>query len=133
MSQTGVNIQATGRRKTSVARVTMSTDGTGKFVVNGRNCDDFFNTIILKKQVMSALEVSGLKDKVDIKASVNGGGIMGQAGAVSLGIARAVLLMDADKRAVLKDNMLLTRDPRSKERKKYGQKGARRKFQWTKR
>lgn len=126
-------ILATGRRKTSVARVSLMTEGTGKFLVNGRQCDDFFPTIVLKQQVMEALEVSGLKDKVDVKATVRGGGITGQAGAVRLGLARAILEFNEENKLLFKEGKLLTRDPRAKERKKYGQKGARSKFQWTKR
>lgn len=133
MSTEVKNIQATGRRKQAVARVTLFTEGTGKFMVNGKQWDEFFTTVTLRNSVMQALEVSGLKDKVDVRAIVNGGGITGQADAVKLGLARAIVEANEEFKAPFKEVKLLTRDPRSKERKKYGQRGARAKFQWTKR
>lgn len=122
----------TGRRKTSVARVRLQ-EGTGKIVVNGKETEDFFSHDNFKRIALSPLAVSELKDKVDIIAKVQGGGDSGQAGAISLGIARALLKLDAELRIPLKQAGLFTRDPRMKERKKAGQPGARKKFQFSKR
>ncbi len=124
---------ATGRRKKAVARVRIFPGGKGRILVNGKDYRDYFFTINNIKQVQKALLLTELDKTMDIKANVRGGGIAGQSGAVSLGISRCLLERDPQLRAMLRSEDLLTRDPRAKERKKYGQKGARRKFQWTKR
>ncbi len=130
-AETNVYI-GTGRRKTSVARVRL-TEGTGKVTVNGIDAADFFSHENFSRIALNALVVSDLKDKVDVKAVVSGGGNSGQAGAISLGISRALLRKDGELRPILKPVGLLTRDPRMKERKKSGQPGARKKFQFSKR
>jgi len=122
----------TGRRKASVARVWLQ-PGEGKVEVNERPVDDFFPRPTLKMVLMQPLKVAGLEGKFDVIATVTGGGSTGQAGAIRLGISRALIRMDAALRGGLKKAGLLTRDPRAKERKKYGQKGARARFQFSKR
>lgn len=122
----------TGRRKTSVARVRLSS-GSGKVTVNGRAFENYFPTDSLRMVVQQPLVLTGLADKYDVRVSVTGGGPTGQAGAVRHGISRALLLADAALRPSLKAEGLLTRDPRMKERKKYGQPGARKRFQFSKR
>jgi small subunit ribosomal protein S9 len=122
----------TGRRKTSIARVRLSS-GTGKVTVNGRAFETYFPTDSLRMVVQQPLTLTGTADKFDIRVNVTGGGPTGQAGAVRHGIARALLLADANLRPSLKAEGLLTRDPRMKERKKYGQPGARKRFQFSKR
>jgi small subunit ribosomal protein S9 len=122
----------TGRRKTSIARVRLSS-GTGKVIVNGRAFETYFPTDSLRMVVQQPLTLTGTADKFDIRVNVTGGGPTGQAGAVRHGIARALLLADANFRPSLKAEGLLTRDPRMKERKKYGQPGARKRFQFSKR
>jgi len=126
-------LYGTGRRKSSVARVQLFPDGKGEITVNGRTIDDYFGLDTLKLLVRQPLELTGTIGKVDIKATVKGGGVTGQAGAIRHGIARALLLADADFRAKLKAAGFLTRDPRMKERKKYGLKAARRAPQFSKR
>ena len=122
----------TGRRKSSVARVRIY-NGTGKVTVNDRDIDDYFGLETLKLIVRQPLALTGTADKFDIVCRVNGGGVTGQAGAIRHGVARALLQYDAELRAALKKAGLLTRDPRMKERKKYGLKGARRAPQFSKR
>jgi small subunit ribosomal protein S9 len=122
----------TGRRKTSVARVRLTT-GTGKITVNGRAFETYFPTDTLRMQAAQPLTLTGMADKFDARINVAGGGPSGQAGAVRHGIARALLTVDANLRPALKADGLLTRDPRMKERKKYGQPGARKRFQYSKR
>ena len=122
----------TGRRKTSVARVRLAT-GTGKITVNGRTFENYFPTETTRGIVSQPLTITGTADKYDVRVNVSGGGPTGQAGAVRHGIARALLHVDANFRAQLKAEGLLTRDPRMKERKKYGQPGARKRFQFSKR
>ena len=122
----------TGRRKSSVARVRVY-NGTGKIVINDRKIDDYFGLETLKLIVRQPLTLTGTTDKFDIICRVAGGGVTGQAGAIRHGIARALLQYDAELRAELKKAGLLTRDPRMKERKKYGLKGARRAPQFSKR
>ena len=124
---------ATGRRKEAIARVKVLPKGTGKIVVNGRDFADYFATIDNMMQVKKPLDILDSEQKLDVIANVNGGGKSGQAGAVSLGISRCLLIWNPQLRATLRREDLLTRDPRAKERKKYGRKGARRRFQWTKR
>ena len=123
----------TGRRKSSVARVHLFPNGTGKITINGRDIDDYFGLETLKLIVRQPLTTVGVLDKVDIEATVVGGGVTGQAGAIRHGIARALLSVDESYRAALKAAGLLTRDPRMKERKKYGLKAARRAPQFSKR
>ena len=122
----------TGRRKSSVARVRLY-NGTGKIVINDREIDDYFGLETLKLIVRQPLNLTGTLDKFDIVCRVAGGGVTGQAGAIRHGISRALLQYDAELRAALKKAGLLTRDPRMKERKKYGLKGARRAPQFSKR
>ena len=122
----------TGRRKSSVARVRLY-PGTGVITINGRDIDDYFGLETLKLIINQPLDVTNNIGKFDIVANVNGGGISGQAGAIRHGIARALLLVDETYRGTLKAAGLLTRDPRMKERKKYGLKAARRAPQFSKR
>lgn len=122
----------TGRRKTSVARVRLAT-GNGKITVNGRTFDNYFPMETLRATVSQPLTITGTAEKLDVRVNVSGGGPNGQAGAVRHGIARALLKFDAALRPSLKAEGLLTRDPRMKERKKYGQPGARKRFQFSKR
>jgi len=123
---------ATGRRKTAVAKVWIM-PGTGKIVVNKRPLDEYFGLETLKAEVKRPLEKLNALDKFDVVVSVKGGGFTGQAGAIRHGIARALLKIDGDFRPVLKKEGYLTRDPRMKERKKYGLKKARRAPQFSKR
>jgi small subunit ribosomal protein S9 len=123
---------ATGRRRTSVARVRLK-PGSGKIEVNSREFNDYFPTPTLQMAVLRPLEISGRTQAVDISLKTEGGGVNGQAGASSLAIARALLKLDANLRPELKKNGLLTRDPRMKERKKPGRPGARKRFQFSKR
>jgi len=122
----------TGRRKTSIARVRMAT-GSGKITVNGRAFENYFPTETLRMVVNQPLAATSLAGKYDIRVNVVGGGPTGQAGAVRHGIARALLKADLNLRPTLKSEGLLTRDSREKERKKYGQPGARKRFQYSKR
>ena len=126
-------LYGTGRRKSSVARVHLFPGGTGTITINGRNIDDYFGLETLKYIVRQPLKTLDLVGKVDIDTTVKGGGVTGQAGAIRHGIARALLLVDENYRHPLKDAGFLTRDPRMKERKKYGLKAARRAPQFSKR
>lgn len=123
---------ATGRRKGSVARVRVK-PGTGKIEVNKKSLIDHFKRETLKMIIEQPLIKTETIEKFDIVANVNGGGLTGQAGAVRLGISRALLQYDEDLRPVLRANGFLTRDPREKERKKYGLAGARKRYQFSKR
>ena len=123
----------TGRRKSSVARVRVFPNGTGSITINGRDMDDYFGLETLKLIVRQPLDTTDLLGKVDIVATVTGGGVTGQAGAIRHGISRALLEMNAEYRPALKAAGFLTRDPRMKERKKYGLKAARRAPQFSKR
>lgn len=125
-------ISAVGRRKTSVARVRM-TVGAGEITVNDKLMNDYFSRETLKSIVRQPFELTSTLGKFNVTANVNGGGETGQAGAVRHGISRALVIFDATMRGVLKKAGLMTRDPRMKERKKYGQKGARKRFQFSKR
>ena len=127
-----IQYQGTGRRKSSVARVRLI-PGTGKITVNKRDLENYFGTEIVKREVKRPFEIAGCEGKYDVIATVYGGGFTGQAGALRHGIARALLQADADFRPVLKKAGFLTRDPRMKERKKYGLKAARRAPQFSKR
>ena len=122
----------TGRRKSSVARVRVY-NGTGKITVNDRDIDDYFGLETLKLIVRQPLEATATEGKFDIVCRVSGGGVTGQAGAIRHGLARALLQFDAELRPTLKKAGFLTRDPRMKERKKYGLKAARRAPQFSKR
>ena len=123
----------TGRRKSSVARVHLIPNGTGAITINGRDIDEYFGLDTLKLIVRQPLVCTNTLGKVDIEATVAGGGVSGQAGAIRHGVARALLLVDDNYRSALKSAGLLTRDPRMKERKKYGLKAARRAPQFSKR
>ncbi len=125
-------LRAVGRRKRAIARVRLVA-GTGQRTVNGRAMDVYFPRATVIRTIIEPLEVTSTADRYDLHANVTGGGITGQAGAVRLGIARALILLDENFRKPLKQAGLLTRDPRAKERKKYGQKGARKRFQFSKR
>ena len=122
----------TGRRKSSVARVRLY-NGTGKITINDRDIDDYFGLETLKLIVRQPMALTGNDQKFDIVCRVAGGGVTGQAGAIRHGVSRALLQYDAELRAALKKAGFLTRDPRMKERKKYGLKGARRAPQFSKR
>ena len=123
---------AIGRRKSSIARVNMSS-GKGAFIVNNRPIENYFGRDTLKMVMGHPLELLQLTGKYDISAKVNGGGLSGQAGAIRLGIARCIEKINPDNRLSLKQAGMLTRDSREVERKKYGQPGARKKFQFSKR
>ena len=123
----------TGRRKSSVARVHLIPNGTGVITINGRDIDDYFGLDTLKLIVRQPLVTTGTVGKVDIEATVAGGGVSGQAGAIRHGISRALVTLNPEYRASLKAAGFMTRDPRMKERKKYGLKAARRAPQFSKR
>ena len=126
-------LYGTGRRKSSVARVHLFQGGTGSITINGRDIDDYSGLETLKMVVRQPLVTTNTLGKVDIVATVKGGGVSGQAGALRHGVARALLLASEDYRPLLKKAGFLTRDPRMKERKKYGLKAARRAPQFSKR
>jgi small subunit ribosomal protein S9 len=123
---------ATGRRKRSVARVVVK-PGKGEFTVNGRNLQAYLTRETLANLASQALSIADIEGTVDVVCKANGGGISGQAGAIRLGLARAVLQMNENLREPLRNEGLLTRDPRQVERKKYGQPKARKRFQYSKR
>ncbi|NNE92364.1 MAG: 30S ribosomal protein S9 [Verrucomicrobiales bacterium] len=125
-------ISATGRRKTSVARVKMM-PGTGQITINKRPFEEYFPTLSLQNQVLQPFEVANAAKKWDLVINAQGGGVNSQVGAVRLGIARALLVTDEELRDDLREHGLLTRDARKKERKKAGQPGARKRFQFSKR
>ena len=126
------NHLGTGRRKTAIARVRLA-NGSGKIVINGRAFENYFPMEALRNVASQPLTVTGMADKFDAQITVTGGGPNGQAGAVRHGIARALLTVDANLRPALKAEGFLTREPRMRERKKYGQPGARKRFQYSKR
>ena len=123
----------TGRRKSSIARVRLFPEGTGSITINGRDIDEYFGLETLKLVINQPFGVTNTVGKYDIVANVKGGGISGQAGAIRHGVSRALLLADDSYRTLLKKAGFLTRDPRMKERKKYGLKAARRASQFSKR
>lgn len=125
-------LNAVGRRKRAIARVYL-TEGTGKIVVNNKDYKEYFPTVVLQDAVVKPLETTDFVGKFDVKVVVSGGGVNGQAEAVKLGIARALVKMDGEQRPILKTLNLLRRDPRQVERKKPGQPKARKKFQFSKR
>ena len=127
-----VEYLGTGRRKTAVARVRLAS-GNGKITVNGRAIENYFPLETLRVTATQPLTLTGTMEKFDARINVSGGGPNGQAGAVRHGIARALLQFDVTLRGALKAEGFLTRDPRMKERKKYGQPGARKRFQYSKR
>lgn len=124
--------QGTGRRKFAVARVYLR-PGTGKVTINSRGFEDYFPQPTLRMMIRRPLELTETVDKFDVFANIDGGGLTGQAGAMRLGISRALLEVDASLRTKLKPEGMLTRDARTVERKKYGQRGARARFQFSKR
>jgi small subunit ribosomal protein S9 len=132
MSTTATIFLGTGRRKTATARIRLS-EGSGKLTVNGRDLDSYFSHENFAKQAYAPLLTVELREKIDVSANVAGGGVAGQAGAVAHGIARALQKMNAELRPALKKAGHITRDPREKERKKAGQPGARKRFQFSKR
>ena len=123
---------ATGKRKNAIAR-TWITPGKGEITINGRSLEDYFTVYTAKTIISQPLVLTNTQDKFDIRIKVIGGGIMGQAGAIRHGITRALMEYDGDLRTALKKAGFVRRDPREKERKKYGQKGARARFQFSKR
>jgi small subunit ribosomal protein S9 len=126
------SIITVGRRKTAVARVKL-TDGSGKVTVNNKELETYFPIAVLREEVLKPFEATATRGRYDAKVRVEGGGPTGQAGAIRLGIARSLVSLDDDHRQNLRNAGLLTRDPRMVERKKYGQKKARKRFQFSKR
>jgi len=127
-----VQYYGTGRRKSSIARVFLR-PGSGEFTVNKKKMDEYFVTEQQRAAAKRSLAVEGIDETFDVICTVRGGGVMGQADAVKLGLARALMIFNPELRKVLKADGLVTRDSRGKERKKYGQKGARARFQFSKR
>lgn len=127
-----IQYNSTGRRKRSVARVTL-VPGKGKITVNKRELENYFPRETLRMIIRQPLQITGMLGKYDVIANIDGGGLSGQAGALRHGISRALVALDTDLKTKLKKEGLLTRDPREVERKKYGQKGARARFQFSKR
>jgi small subunit ribosomal protein S9 len=123
---------ATGRRKTATARVTL-VPGTGQITINKRPFEDYFGTLSLQNKVLHPFQSANVANQYDAAISAVGGGVTGQIGAIQLGIARALLKTNPDLKDALREDQLLTRDPRKKERKKPGQPGARKRFQFSKR
>jgi small subunit ribosomal protein S9 len=124
--------QTVGRRKTAVARILLR-PGTGKLTINGRSLEDYFPRMLHQKRILEALSVAGVEGQFDVRARVTGGGLTGQADAVRLGLARALVLNDEEVRSPMRRGGLLTRDPRKVERKKPGRPKARKRFQFSKR
>lgn len=132
MAATETVYTATGRRKTAVARIWL-TEGSGQITINDRSFEEYFATLPLQNQVLAPFQESNLVNKFDVKTVVRGSGLPAQAGAIRLAVARALTQMDPELRSKLKAAGLLRRDPRAKERKKAGQPGARKRFQFSKR
>lgn len=128
-----MEILATGRRKTSVARIRLTPEGNGEITVNARSLEDYFPLESLRAQALKPLMLTERLKSVSVRGLVDGGGIAAQAGAISHGVSRALIKMDPALRSALKKEGMLRRDSRMKERKKYGQKGARKRFQFSKR
>jgi small subunit ribosomal protein S9 len=126
------DIIATGRRKTSIAQIRLR-EGNGNFKVNGKEFTDYFPSLSMQNTILRPLEIASAVQRFDVEAKASGGGIAGQAGALRLAISRALLQSDQTLRSSLREEGLLTRDPRMKERKKAGQPGARKRFQFSKR
>lgn len=131
MSAATIN-SATGRRKNAIAHAWVQ-EGTGEITINKRAFEDYLPTLSLQNGVLEPFQITKLLNKFDVKVTVKGGGVTGQVGAIKLAIARALIKHDAELRPALKEALLLRRDPRMKERKKYGQPGARKRFQFSKR
>jgi small subunit ribosomal protein S9 len=127
-----IQYYGTGRRKSAIARVFLR-PGSGKFTVNGKQFDEYFVTEQQRTAAKKPLGIADINETFDVLTTVKGGGVMGQADAVKLGIARALMLFNVELRKALKAEGMVTRDSRGKERKKYGQKGARARFQFSKR
>ena len=127
-----IQYYGTGKRKTATARVFLM-PGSGQFVVNHADCPDYFNSLSQQNTAEEPLKETGLSEKFDVYVNVSGGGMSGQAGAIRMGLARALMEFDPELRPQLKKAGFLRRDPRMKERKKYGQPGARKRFQFSKR
>jgi len=125
--------RGTGRRKTAIARVWLKPGEGQRIIVNRRNFEEYFPDIYCRRDILSPLEATDMNGKFDLLVNVNGGGISGQAEATRLGLARALVNYKEGLKSVLRKSGLLTRDPRMKERKKYGQRGARARFQFSKR
>jgi small subunit ribosomal protein S9 len=128
----GKQFYGTGRRREAVARVYIKM-GPSRFTVNGRTVEDYFRNVAWLNAALEPLKFTQTLDQLEVKAQVKGGGVGGQAGAVRMGVSRALAVFNPELRPSLRTNGFLTRDPRMKERKKYGQKGARRRFQYSKR
>ncbi len=126
------DIIATGRRKTSIAQIRLR-EGNGNFKVNGKEFTDYFPSLSMQNTILRPLEIASAVQRFDVEAKASGGGIAGQAGALRLAISRALVQSDQTLRSSLREEGLLTRDPRMKERKKSGQPGARKRFQFSKR
>ncbi|HEX16284.1 MAG: 30S ribosomal protein S9 [Deltaproteobacteria bacterium] len=133
MEQQVERYYGTGKRKTAVARVWLKTPGKGEIVINKRGFEDYFPRETLRLMILQPFKLTDTLGKFDLYVNVRGGGISGQAGAIRHGISRALVQYNPDLRPILKKAGLLTRDPRKKERKKYGQRGARARFQYSKR
>jgi small subunit ribosomal protein S9 len=132
MEGAGKQFYGTGRRREAVARVYIK-QGVAAFTVNGRPVEEYFRNVSWLTSATEPLKFTQMHDQVEVKAQVKGGGVGGQAGAVRMGVSRALARLNPELRPALRKNGFLTRDPRMKERKKYGQKGARRRFQYSKR
>ena len=132
MTDATTNAEATGRRKSSVAHVWVKL-GTGQWNINGRSLEEYFPRESLRKMIHQPFETAGVVGQYDVKASIKGGGVSGQAGALRHSLARAIEKVDPNQRTALKKAGFLTRDARKVERKKYGQRGARARFQFSKR
>jgi small subunit ribosomal protein S9 len=130
--QAKTHFYGTGRRKNAVARVFLRL-GSGKFIVNGKAVNDYFPNVAWLTRAVEPLKFTSTQDQMDVMATVNGGGIGGQSGAVRMGLSRALSIFNPELRPGLRKNGFLTRDSRMRERKKYGQKGARKRFQFSKR
>ena len=128
----GKKVYGTGRRREAVARVYVK-PGAGRFTINRRPVEEYFRNVAWHTAAVEPLKFTQLQDQVEVAATVKGGGVGGQAGAVRMGLSRALAILNPDLRPALRKNGFLTRDSRMKERKKYGQKGARRRFQFSKR
>jgi small subunit ribosomal protein S9 len=128
----GKQFYGTGRRREAIARVYIK-QGAARFTVNGRPIDEYFRNVAWHTAAVEPLKFTQMLDQLEVKAQVKGGGIGGQSGAVRMGLSRALAKLNPELRPALRTNGFLTRDPRMKERKKYGQKGARRRFQYSKR
>lgn len=126
-------VWGTGRRKTSIARVRLKPEGSGRVMVNNKTLDEYFGTLRERRMVLAPLEAVGETRNYDVFVNAQGGGYSGQAGAIAMGVARALMSANSEHEHTLREGRFLTRDARQKERKKYGRRGARRGFQFSKR